>query len=352
MKYRPIGGSIETMDQFMAIMAADARFQPLPGAATLDAPKLVKVNLESLRVRFHHWLTRAFFNWRKLMELSKMEDAAMDAEEEEAPFRDPIQQGCKALSVLMVQQLYSLLARQASKVLGFLHTASAQYDRSHTYLEEIPDGCAYLIEQFGITNKLNVGQNYCQVLHVWDGQNKDTFGVSPEVNQDVMLGCNTFLQRLRAAGVKMRRVNLDCSMRTPWDSMMIQNTIDGSMSLSTIFPVSEYELPRDVFLAYAFCRIHEKGGQAIESYPIKPTTQDDSHDNGQDTATTDWNGAPICSVGRDVHDYDVVTFYQVLFRNGWLHKRNQPQQQLQQPIMCDEHTVHLIPRLPLDFDDE
>jgi hypothetical protein len=96
-------------------MADDERFQPLPDNAEVDTPKLVKVNLESLRVRFHHCLTRAFFNWRTLMELSKMEAAAMDADEEEAPFRDPLQQGCKALSVLMVQQLYSLLARQASK---------------------------------------------------------------------------------------------------------------------------------------------------------------------------------------------------------------------------------------------
>jgi hypothetical protein len=245
-------------------------------------------------------------------------------------------------------------------VLGFRHVASAQYDRSHTYLEEIPDGCAYLIEQFGITNKLSAGQNY-QVLNVWDGENKETFGVSPEVSQNVMLGCNTFLQRLRTAGVKMRRVNLDCPIRTPWDSMIIQETVNGSLSLTTVYPVAEYELPRDVFLAYAFCSTHEKGGQAIESYPPRPPSLDGSQGNVQDTATDDWNVARMCSVGREVDDYDVVGFYQVLFRHGWSIKQKQPlhQPQLhQQPFMyTDSNTietpsVHLIPRLPLDFDDE
>ncbi|CAB9520096.1 expressed unknown protein [Seminavis robusta] len=302
-------GGPTSMEDYLYRLTAETKFHPKP-ATELEPPKLVKVNLESIRVRFQKWLSRAFFNWDKLLRLTS---CPSDLYNPDDGFIDPVQQGCKALSLLMVQQLYTLLARKAAIRLGFRHPASRQYNRSHTYLEEIPAGCAYLIEQFGITQRLQVSGNY-EVLHVWDGQHKDSFGVAlPEdIQHGAIKGCSVFLHRLRAAGVEMRRVNLDCPERTPWDSMVITRSSEGNgLDLATTYSIQEYELPRDVFLSFVFCGPHESAGSAIERYSTRRPTE-----ISQRKLPTNEPVAKICTVGRGVNEFDAVGFYQVLFRYG------------------------------------
>jgi hypothetical protein len=320
----------KTVHQFLQELQKDSRYRVEP--LRYGHVKLVQVNLEKLRVRLEDMLYRSFQFWDHLDDYIRREWDAFD----DGPLPNPVKEGCRALSVLMVRQLYSLLARKARRILGYSHPKTARYGHREELLEEIPDGCAYLVEQFGVSELIQAPGNYT-VLHVWDGEYPDTLGISPTVHEETEYGAYSFFCALRAAGVTMRKIDLECPERSLWDSLSIGKEQHGGYCISTTFPIQHYNLPRDAFLAYCLCR--EQDGEAeaaIESYsrlvgsgedPPSDLGTKESDDqkagsgkrkrNTDDTEEIKKKSIPrICSVVRGVDEGDVFHYFRLLFRHG------------------------------------
>jgi hypothetical protein len=113
---------------------------------------------------------------------------------------------------------------------------------------DMPTGIAFLVEQFGFANPSDTHFNP-SFIHRWDNENNsdNRFGlaVGHALNTHILVG---FLNRLSTAGVPFRRIDKYCAPRNLWDSLFIEQISLGH-DVYTTYPVANYVLPRDVFLA-------------------------------------------------------------------------------------------------------
>jgi hypothetical protein len=207
-----------------------------------DTPIIeVPVNFQRLGDQVVKLLNSAFGFWDILRERVVANQDQVDAH---------IANGCVQLTYAFIYLLYSYLREKAGR---YNSSKSDIYRQRHFFdhKREVPIGLAYLIECFGITQALDAFGN-CRFLHVWDGQDKDHFGYKHPrvVFSDSKL--NGFISTLSRCGVRMRTINTQAVTRTPWDSLLIYHVGHGYYAHTT-YPLVEYDLPRDVFLAAGIC---------------------------------------------------------------------------------------------------
>jgi hypothetical protein len=101
-------------------------------------------------------------------------------------------------------------------------------------------------------------------LHLWDNEEAKTFGLPSTVSlNDAKL--SGFLSILAKLNVAMVRLPSASPLRTVWDSLTVR-TIDSAYHVDTTYPLSEYDLNRDVFLAIGFRNSLANYDLAIEAY--------------------------------------------------------------------------------------
>lgn len=104
------------LKEYLVKVKDDYRYKVEPSVWSPEA-KFVQVNLNKLRLRLEHWLMRSFIVWDQLSKILVGRYDTYDSDE----WFDPLQEGCQALAITMVQQVYVLLAHKARRRLGHAH---------------------------------------------------------------------------------------------------------------------------------------------------------------------------------------------------------------------------------------
>lgn len=220
----------------------DSRVWNVP--ATSSKIVRVGVNLEALRERFIEILRRSFVHACDLSNLYAGGDRGS---------QDCIDRGIEELSSLTVLLVYEYL-RWNYRMFGE-GSSEVIYDKPGPFpLEKsLPSGLCTLVEQFGYAESVEVHGNP-RFLHVWDGEQKEGFGLAPEhsLDESVLHG---FLQRLQLMNIPFRNVK-KCGSRTKrtlWDSLVVEHLGNHTYSVSTSYPNENYNLPQDCFAAIFIC---------------------------------------------------------------------------------------------------
>ena len=121
---------------FLEAVGEDFRFREME-ATLVQSPKLVEVNFEKLRCHFEKWLRIAYEYWDQLDALTRRRTVGYIEDSEGA-----VLDGCKALSILMIEELHTFLAWRAQKRLGRDRTAQLYGSALGSFYREIPEGCA------------------------------------------------------------------------------------------------------------------------------------------------------------------------------------------------------------------
>jgi hypothetical protein len=174
--------------------------------------------------------------------------------------------GCFQLSFAFIYLLYGFLRRKTSR----FHPSKYNLYRNRCFFDEkreVPEGLAYLVEQFGVSAPVEFFGNN-RYIHVWNGEHADTFGIArggavPNFDEDALHG---FLQSLRSSGVPFRSADSRAPARTVWDSLLVVDVPGSGLTFETTFPAQEYDLPRDLFLAYGCNRATGEDDRAIQRY--------------------------------------------------------------------------------------
>lgn len=240
---------------FLGLYRLDARFTRMPifeNTPVIEIP----LNFEYLRVRMYNLLTAAYEDWPTLR-------STVNADRDQITTH--IRNGCHQLSIAAIYLLYSYLRRKTSRF------NPKQYNlyRNRCFFDEhreIPSGLAYLIECFGVTHAVEAFGNN-RFIHTWDHQHADGFGLNlvaaNAFDNDILTG---FIQTLVRCQVAIRRVDNRVPARTLWDSLFISDTIQRGISAETVFKCDDYELPRDVFIAYGLLGAHDNRNRPIKPY--------------------------------------------------------------------------------------
>jgi hypothetical protein len=215
----------------------------------------VLVNFGYLRARIYNLLEAAFLRWDSLRNVIEPDRTRVNL---------AIQGGCEALATATIYLLYSFLRRKTSR----FHPVRYNRYRNRCFFDEkrqIPDGIAYLIEQFGVTPAVEAFGNN-RYIHLWDGEAADTYGVpntAPVFDEGEL---HAFLTSLSKCGVRLRAVDNRVPARTPWDSLYAVDLGNSGLSVETTYPLHEYELPRDVFFVIGLRGDVEINNPPIQSY--------------------------------------------------------------------------------------
>ena len=135
----------ESLNEFLEAFRTGGRsagFYATP--ASRGKPVIAKLNFETLRKRFQVALVHGFQFWDALNDSLRL-SMDMDDCDPDFPPLNPLVDGCKELSIVMIQQLYLLLAHKARQRFSYDHQVNSLYDPHKAWLTEIPDGCACLL---------------------------------------------------------------------------------------------------------------------------------------------------------------------------------------------------------------
>jgi len=220
-----------------------------------------------------------------------------------------IEEGCRHLASAFVLMIYNLLRHKCS-----MHDSqNQQIYRTRCHFDmttELPSGVAYLVEHFGYAEAANTHFNPTY-LHRWDHENSadNGFGLdaASRLNNHILKG---FLDQLSIAGVPFRRVDKYCRPRTLWDSLHITQRDEG-FEVCTTYPIENYNLPADIFLALGLCGISSLGeNRSICFYPPRLTAYtrqpviNTIAENNPDGATAEEERAmPPTGIQNDIPDH-------------------------------------------------
>lgn len=218
----------------------------------------VPINIEALWRQFNRMILNAYVDWPTLRSLYTGDSQDIT---------DSITLGCFHLASAMCLMVYNILRFKCS-----VHDSQNQsIYRSRCHLDiglELPLGAAFIIEQFGFA-KVTEYFDSPTFLHRWDHENSanNAFGLANNhaLNNHLLIG---FMQQLTRAGVNFRRVDKYCLPRTLWDSFYISGSDNSGYVVYTTYPIENYVLPRDVFIALNICGTSSLiAFQPVEFYP-------------------------------------------------------------------------------------
>jgi hypothetical protein len=119
----------------------------------------------------------------------------------------------------------------------------------------LPKGVIYLIHQFGLAILDEVWDNP-RVIHTWDEDDKDTYGIANIEKKFDNSQLDSFLSALQGCNVPFDKLSPLVPAHTAWDSLIIypanpsvSGTTITDFDVFTSLPLKNYDLPRDVFLA-------------------------------------------------------------------------------------------------------
>lgn len=207
------------------IFRGESKYRPVP----------IRINLEALQVKFSRILHYGYDWWLKYSYDSDFSDAGFVLDEYDRSI-----DGLAASMALTVREQLRT-SWMMTDFNEFVETKSYP----HLLYEELPAGVCFLIEQFGLAESSDTHM-LPRLLHRWDGS---------ELVEDNSLLVYDLLRQIKDAGVKFRRVNMDRhKSRTLWDSIAVKADLNGHFfDAYTTFSSSNYNLPRDAYLAILLC---------------------------------------------------------------------------------------------------
>lgn len=222
---------------FLNTTRTDPRFVIAPARGFNDL-SIAYINLERLYLCIVLILHQAFDNWYELRNQIPGTAADQDAF---------INDACIALAIASVYMTYILLgsktAHHAAQY-GARYRTRAPLDKYY----ELPTGLMLIIEKIGFWQTSEVYNNP-GVMLVWDNAEAARFGIPAGVNF-VQGHLNAITQILRRLNVPFRRLAQNCPTTSGWYTLLTRTSPSGVGSdVYTTFPISNYQLPIDIFLA-------------------------------------------------------------------------------------------------------
>lgn len=267
----------------------------LPAKPLISVP----INMEALRAQFLILFQAAFVQWNVLRNMYSGNPVAVTAD---------INLGCENLASATCLMIYNLLRYKCS-----VHDSQNQnIYRTRCHFDmgtEMPHGVAFLVELFGFADPSDAHFNPT-FIHRWDHQehadNRFGLTVAHALNTHILVG---FLNRLSSAGVPFRRIDKYCAPRNLWDSLHIVE-VDLGFDVFTTYPIANYVLPRDVFLAIGIASASSLvANRAIMFYPPRICRFDGQNANirikaSEPVDATDAERAAMPALGATDHATD------------------------------------------------
>lgn len=225
--------------EYAATFRLDSRFLRVSKRPEEPIVKVL-INFENIRTAIYDTLISSYMHWSELRDVISANANQIDQH---------ITDGCKALSISAIYSLYNHLANVTQTHAPTLADRYKSRCQQNKYIE-LPSGLIALIQQFGITDSIECFGN-CRFLHYWDKSNADTFGLPNTAKLDDGK-LNGFIRELTRVGVELVIMPSRAPLRTPWDSLLVEGIDSQAYTATTTYPIHQYNLNIDIFLAIKF----------------------------------------------------------------------------------------------------
>jgi hypothetical protein len=297
----PIGDDTLASSAYVGAYRLNPRFVTTT-AITARPLVSVPINMEAIREAVRTLYVSSYLYWPQLRSLYSGDQISIN---------DAILIGCSHLASATCLMIYNLLRYKC----GVYDSQNQQLYRTRCHLDmgmELPKGVAFIVEHFGYAQASQAYGNPT-FIHRWDGANNvnQQFGLQAAHSVNTHL-LNGFLAQLFRVGVPFRRIDKYCMPRNLWDSLYIR-VVEGGYDVFTTYPIENYDLPRDVFLAIGICDFSTLDANApVQFYPPRMDLVDSDAittllkaDLPVNASNLEQRAMPALTAGKDANDTEL-----------------------------------------------